>query len=1671
MIYSKGCERVIAETVFQIIEKSFSSQGDISHKCFRVKNLLKNEILQFVNVWAELSPETNIQNTKVIIASDSDDDYPDEFKAEKDKSITWYRNNNESGLIYLETKTESDEQGLKNIFTLQDRNFLDDFFENLNIPQIIIERCWYITASGEKALPSLLTSKLIEVLKNLHPNVTQVPVRNFIRFVLSCCKSYQSQGASLTDEQQDKLIGTGLVHLGLFPDEYWNIESSMPRTSRRLELNLSYAELATTNNVDIEPEDVAKICSSISFKNSDGTELASEEQQRWKELCVEYSKSRDRNIRELIPFRIFEQLFAKDVKGLQLGDRVERELEANSLEALEKFYELKVQDGLNNRVQESALVLLDADTSKSGLPLVDSISKQTKRMVEKVAYPTPEKFVNPLTKLAEIARDFYTSYSDTPCKIELRLGKGGDSQAPATGLFSFVYGATLKSTIEGSLLNTGGFELSAEDCLLYPSAPPKLSQDNDDVEYDEAIRWSAIPLEFALIRIEDGVELDVAGNYEWLPDYYPYLALFWIRIFDLEPLDFYHSIKIPAEIAQDDWLTNICNRTLSLADCLDKLEPTQSISNYILTEVSEQSAAFCESVRKQGLSIEIINELLDKWAYVLEQAKQELVPDGNTDQSLQMLLSREIVEVSSSDKLLMLPSHPIRLRWISEYLKESERNANLALAGKLRLNEKNDKLYIKWLSDLSPHQQPPIAATKNRKLLFASGELGWCEEFTPIGDRQKVSKVSKGEILDYASISEMAFQVKTYLEAHPYKQDGLKILLVIQKRGQLAAELIKEIRKGDQKSAKMTIHVIAPSGLWEEVIANFEKLPTENRISEGNQLFPPLQLRLYTLERGSSLQNTLGEQSFDIALVPGLLGEQFTIQHNTEPEGQRLGKFDPLLDSSSCIYGGQQGGEISVSMMPRDADSMLNDWSTLSVRHERAVPVSKLQPENTDFVELKISFQDTAKLYEELHNLSHWVILLERYLRREQVESLEPQPDILTVRDKVGTSGLHTLIVSSNSGRKFIVNRLKRKLKNITSNGRVELSDEKAEQLALKIYDETRKISPQLALKAMGISRVTEEILGLMIAMHIADLYFPTRVQDGIVVWLSLDEHPEWFSGTNTTRADLCRITLEKKGDSLAVDVLVVEGKFRQSYDSHGIEQVKTSLELFKSIITSHGEEEAIDSRLWREHLLSAMENVNPDARVCFGSCSSESPNDRYGLSKEIREDFRNGNYTLRDISGLFSICCYLDEGSLSQPKLEGDVHVVKSFKDQVFTLVAGKNTRLGVTSKNTSTSLSITSELPALDSKITVLEEKRHEADKKSDGQSKGHLSLDELITRYQTVLDKFGEFGISVEQPEDESMRFVEGPASILYRVKPGQAVEPKKLFEKADVLKLALALDQDQNIRFGNHKGYVTIDVPKNQEDRYFVDAESMWSRWERPEYELASPLGEDSFGNIVDLNFSSSNSPHLLIGGTTGSGKSEALNTILDGMVRYYSEHELRLMLVDPKGTELQHYEDSKHLEGTIGWDDSDAVSLLEQAVVEMQERYAKLKSKRTRSLPEYNKKVSDAERIPWWVVVLDEYADLTSDKDSKKVIEGYLKRLAQKARAAGIHVIIATQKPSAEVISTNLRSNLPTQLALRVKSSTESRVIIDEAGAETLNGKGDALLKAEGKLTRIQCAKA
>jgi DNA phosphorothioation-dependent restriction protein DptH len=221
--------------------------------------------------------------------------------------------------------------------------------------------------------------------------------------------------------------------------------------------------------------------------------------------------------------------------------------------------------------------------------------------------------------------------------------------------------------------------------------------------------------------------------------------------------------------------------------------------------------------------------------------------------------------------------------------------------------------------------------------------------------------------------------------------------------------------------------------------------------------------------------------------------------------------------------------------------------------------------------------------------------------------------------------------------------------------------------------------------------------------------------------------------------------------------------------------------------------------------------------------------------------------------------------------------------------------------------------------------------------------------------------------------------------------------------------------------------------------------------------------------VFVDFSSADTPHLLIAGQTGSGKSVVLEALLRGLCQWKTADELKLVLVDGKGTELVEFEDSPHLRGEIGWLPEDAIAALDASVEEMNRRYELFKTHRVRSLQQYNELPDSDARIPWHLVVLDEYADLTSDPDERKQIEIGLKRVAQKGRAAGIHLIVATQKPSAEVLSTVVRSNLPAQLALRVKSSTDSRIILDEAGAESLAGKGDAFLKTAKGMTRVQCS--
>jgi len=221
------------------------------------------------------------------------------------------------------------------------------------------------------------------------------------------------------------------------------------------------------------------------------------------------------------------------------------------------------------------------------------------------------------------------------------------------------------------------------------------------------------------------------------------------------------------------------------------------------------------------------------------------------------------------------------------------------------------------------------------------------------------------------------------------------------------------------------------------------------------------------------------------------------------------------------------------------------------------------------------------------------------------------------------------------------------------------------------------------------------------------------------------------------------------------------------------------------------------------------------------------------------------------------------------------------------------------------------------------------------------------------------------------------------------------------------------------------------------------------------------GEGVYADLAEM-------PHVLAAGATGAGKSVGLNVMLASLLYSRTPEELRFIMIDPKVVELQPYAQIPHMLLPVVTDMSKAVAALHWAVGEMERRYQLLASAGTKNIASFNARSKPSEKLPYIVIVVDEYADLFASQG--KAVDGLISRLAQKARAAGMHMILATQRPSVDVVTGTIKANFPTRIAFRVAQRVDSRVVLDEQGAEQLTGRGDMLVKMNGAdaLVRVQC---
>lgn len=350
-------------------------------------------------------------------------------------------------------------------------------------------------------------------------------------------------------------------------------------------------------------------------------------------------------------------------------------------------------------------------------------------------------------------------------------------------------------------------------------------------------------------------------------------------------------------------------------------------------------------------------------------------------------------------------------------------------------------------------------------------------------------------------------------------------------------------------------------------------------------------------------------------------------------------------------------------------------------------------------------------------------------------------------------------------------------------------------------------------------------------------------------------------------------------------------------------------------------------------------------------------------------------------------------------------------------------------------------------------------------DRNEDGGVDDKEIRQRAIAIEETLDSFGI-----DGKVVQIDVGPTVTCYELKPQRGVKVSKIVNLSDDLALALATSGIRILAPIPGKSHVGIEVPNDKKEVVGLKEIFSSEKFVKSKYKIPFAMGKSISGDVVVSAIEKM--PHLLVSGATGSGKSVCINTIIMSILYKHSPNDVKLLLVDPKVVELSIYNGIPHLIMPVITDPKKASSSLFWAISEMEKRYKLFEKNHVRDIVGYKKaQESDdsMENLPYIVIIIDELADLMMTVGAE--VEDYITRLAQKSRACGIHLIIATQRPTVDVITGTIKANIPSRISFAVTSQIDSRTILDAQGAEKLLGKGDMLYASSDSMrpVRIQGA--
>lgn len=1101
-----------------------------------------------------------------------------------------------------------------------------------------------------------------------------------------------------------------------------------------------------------------------------------------------------------------------------------------------------------------------------------------------------------------------------------------------------------------------------------------------------------------------------------------------------------------------------------------------------LRQLESEWARFVAETSQQGVLAADLDELLAAYQRFLETATSNLQQGLEALHGFRILTQGWIIGPAFFDEWVVVPFlHPLKLHWWRE--RAIQFNAFIA-----RLLDPLDEALIVNEQRFLRELDTSYGSAGYPALLALPGQSRHPEYFLPVHEidgyelYRRMEQASLAYGLDpelvsddeskrtvRTSASELARVVQDYIETYPFVQDGLEIYLMQCRNGALPGLLVERLHN-QNLHLNVIVHSSDRGASLYERVTNWLKAKEALASRPPAAYFPPITLKVLQSSYDELFQQL---DDTDIVILPDVLAEKGqSIQSDTRPLSATL-SLSGYLPAYRVQQAPYQRGEFTRDILltsPAQPALLQQFYNLQWAAHEQ----KPILPENATEFRLRVSLQDWVGELDKLHQHFNWVVCYDATVDRFLLETTLPHTvEVIRYSLGLGVKNRHNLTVSSSRrAQDIVVRRLTANLESLLPNAPHAFRQDVARCLVSK----AKQVSGDIVLRAAGPGAYLNELIGMVAAIYLTEKRYLDEHPGALTAWIYLDDFAHWF---DKRIPDLLFVAIPPEANGelpIHIELLetkaVGEGNFSvEAADAQ--KQVAQGINRLAQAWAAGAEH--LDAPYWYYQFYQAV----------VGNLAVHQSQRR--LWESFRNRLPQGDFTL-GISGHTWVFCHDGSAGIVGTSTTGEAahkaqdvpqvpHQYYYFSRtgllRVLQALIEDEEQLDIPADVWPTTpdeppiveaiSKLVDETPVDDSgqvpvSITRAETPPEEMEPKTTLPSTAERDTlgDWLSQKASELTHALRDYEIRVRPIELDKVDI--GPSIVRFKIELYPGEKGNRLQGIASDLQRVLALNAVPLINNVSGTRYIGVDLPHPQPTPVPLLPE-LDQLPQATTGQLYLAIGKTPDGQMHTIDLAAL--PHMLVAGSTGAGKTIFLYDLILSLIHQYGPESLSLLLIDPKQTDFVYFEDLPHLVGgQVVIEPEDAITHLEQLAAEtIRERTQQLREARSRDIQDYNTRHTHNPMKPI-VVVIDEYADLIQvlDRTERQTFERQIVRLAQRARNVGIHLVVATQRPTGDIVTTNLKTNLPGRVAFRLPSYHDSMTILDQTGAENLLGRGDMLFR-------------